>query len=286
MTTHAHADGHEPFREPASGSAPRDRQSLAARPTAPNTRPRSAMSPANLMLLQRSAGNKAVAGLVSGQGSPAATPSAADKGSATDAPPQDDAVRSAGSARRRQQCRRWRQGSRRALAHREGPPVARLPTRRGRCRQGRHHRRTGPQDAEHVVSAVASVIPGGDERLAQLKQTGVIEKAATWLQTQLPKAGLTWRLRQPHPQRLLGLAARLRRAESRQVGIGMVGHPGRVHQAGDGVRHLGAAQAARAHLRGRAGHGGQCRRQVMAIVKKAGNVLDKILADPIGLRAI
>jgi hypothetical protein len=241
------------------------------------------MNAQRLMMLQRGAGNKAVTGLVSGQENRAPVPGAVGNDPATDAVPHggtqfvqrdliDDVSDAAGGVKER-------------VAHSLTERAHQLPGYQLVGVAVGKDVITGepvPQDAEHVVAAVASVIPGGDEKLAQLKQTGVVEKAANWLQTELPKAGLTW----DYVSRTLkGFWDSLQASDvlnpggvwDRMVGI-LNGFIGRVTAFATSA----LPKLLELVFEGALAMAGSLGEQVMAIVKKAGNVLDKILQDPIG----
>ncbi len=138
------------------------------------------------------------------------------------------------------------------------------------------------RDATAVVGALVGLVPGGAALWENLQQSGAVAKAGEWLAAELPKLGLTW-------ESIRSLFSRAWDA----VSVTDLINPSAVWDRLSGIfsapiarlRTFAAAAGTKLMelvfegvLGGAGGIGGQ----VMGIIHRAGDVLGTIVRDPIG----
>lgn len=133
-----------------------------------------------------------------------------------------------------------------------------------------------------LLKAVVQLIPGGGAVMASIEQSGALQRAGTWLSTEVPKLGLTW-------EAIGGLFARA----FKSLKLTDVFSPAAAWERLAGIfgpplaRLRAFASAALGKLRELAfeaalAMGGGLAGQVMAVLRRGGSVLGSIFANPIG----
>jgi len=139
-----------------------------------------------------------------------------------------------------------------------------------------------PRNAAAIISGFLGLIPGGTQIRQNLQESGAITRAGEWLDSEVPKLGLTWDL-------IRGLFSRAWDA----LGPTDLLNPAGAWQRISGIfgPHLArlrdfAVAAGRKLLEfvfeGALSLAGGLGAQVMGIVRRAGGVLDQILKNPVG----
>lgn len=138
-----------------------------------------------------------------------------------------------------------------------------------------------PRTPAAVVTAVLELVPRGAEIQQQLTQSGALERASAWLEAEWPKLGLTW-------EAIRGLFSRAWDALSVTDLADPAGAWAKLSTVfGPSLRALAtfaraaAGKAMEFVFEGAmalAGSGGE---QVMAIIRRAGDVLGTIVNDPV-----
>jgi hypothetical protein len=253
-------------REP---QRPRPPAARAAAPSAPG---------AAVLRLQASAGNQAVARMLGR--SEAAAPAAAQPTAAAAAPaaaPEQSWWRSAidkvaSSARERLL-------SPLAGIARRVPGYDLLTVALGRDPvSGQTVERSGMA----IVRGVAALIPGGAAVLANLEQSGALQRAGAWLSAEVPKLGLTWE----------GVGGLFARAFSALKASDLL-NPAAAWERLAGIfgpplarlRDFGAAALGKLRefvFEGALAMGGGVAGPVLAVLRRGGSVLSSIFANPVG----
>jgi hypothetical protein len=259
----------------------------AKRDQDPRRRPRRPAPPsgpgAAVLRLQKAAGNQAIARLL-GEGQEASSPAGPGPTAAPQTPAQSashaparswwrDALGGLAAAARERLLGPLAGIARRVpgyelLAVALGrDPISGRPAERGR---------------EAVLRALIALVPGGAAVMANLQQSGALQRAGAWLSSAVPKLGLTW-------EAIGGLFARAFGA----LKASDVLNPGAAWARLGGIfeppltRLRAFASAALGKLRELAfeaalAMGGGLAGQVMAVLRRGGSVLGSIFANPVG----
>lgn len=239
----------------------RGTQPTAARAT-PKPPPRHHLNAASAMALQRQAGNRAVANLVT----PAPQETVLQRGIL------DDVAGVAGDVKGR-------------VLGQFGTWARRIPGYGVLCvALGKDPITQQPvaRDATAVVGALVGLVPGGAALWENLQQSGAVARAGEWLSAELPKLGLTW-------ETVRALFSRAWDA----VSVTDLIDPSAVWDRLSGLfsdpigRLRTFASAAGTKLmefvfEGVLGGAGGVGGQVMGIIHRAGDVIDTIVRNPIG----
>jgi hypothetical protein len=139
-----------------------------------------------------------------------------------------------------------------------------------------------PRTPVNLIGALAGLIPGGQAMFENIQRTGVIERAAAWFSAQVPKLGLTWESIQGLFRRAwdaLGVRDLLDPAGAWAKIAGIFGPP---LQALKTFALAAGTKLLEFVFEGGLSLAGPLGSQVMALVRRAGNVLTTIVRDPIG----
>ncbi len=135
------------------------------------------------------------------------------------------------------------------------------------------------RSAVNIARGVLDLVPGGDAIFENLQKSGAIEKTAAWLQEQIALLDLTWE--------------KIKQLFNAAVDAVSIWHPG---ESFDRIVAVFAAPAQRLKnfavsagrkvlefvFEGAMALAGPLGQQVLAVVRKAGNVVNQIIENPIG----
>jgi Bacterial toxin 4 len=138
-----------------------------------------------------------------------------------------------------------------------------------------------PRSAAAIIRGFLGLMPRGEELGSQLQQSGAIDRAGTWFEQEIPRLGITWEV-------IRGLFTRAWDA----LGAGDLLSPAR---AWDRIAGLFAPPLARLRdfavsaatkvaefvFEGAMAMAGGAGAQVMGVIRRAGDVFNQILRDPI-----
>jgi hypothetical protein len=142
-----------------------------------------------------------------------------------------------------------------------------------------------PRTSAALISGFLALIPGSDRIRQQLQESGAVERAGQWLDAEVPRLGLSWDMVSGLFRRAwdsLGAGDLLDPPGAWQRIAGIFGPPLarlRDFALGAGRKMLEFVFEGAMTLAGGAGGA------VMGIIRRAGSVFDRIVADPIGFGA-
>ena len=138
------------------------------------------------------------------------------------------------------------------------------------------------RNAAAVIGGVLALIPGGARMRENLQQAGAIERAGAWFDAELPKLGLTWDAIRGLFRRAwdaLGASDLLNPAGAWQKIAGIFGPP--LARLRDFAVAAGSKVLEFIFV-GVLSMAGSLGGQVMAIIRRAGGVIQQIFRDPVG----
>lgn len=139
-----------------------------------------------------------------------------------------------------------------------------------------------PRTPVNLIGALAGLIPGGQAVFENIQRTGVIERAAAWFSGEVPKLGLTWESIQGLFRRAwdaLGVRDLLDPAGAWAKIAGILGPP---LQALKTFAVAAGNKLLEFVFEGGLSLAGPLGGQVMALVRRGGDVLKRIVRDPVG----